>query len=82
MLVLSRKKGESVILQDNIEITILEVTADTVKIGINAPKDIEILRKEIYTMVKETNRESAASITGLEQLQNQFKQIKKNSDEL
>jgi carbon storage regulator len=82
MLVLSRKKGESIILQDNIEITILEVDADTVKIGINAPRDVEILRKELYTSVKETNREAAAPVSNLQALQDELKKIKKNDQKL
>jgi carbon storage regulator len=77
MLVLSRKKGESIILQDNIEITILEVDADTVKIGINAPRDVEILRKELYTSVKETNREAAAPVSNLQALQDELKKNQK-----
>ncbi|MGQ8873588.1 carbon storage regulator CsrA [Paenibacillus amylolyticus] len=60
MLVLSRKKGESIIIQDNIEVTILAVEGDTVRIGISAPKQIDIFRKEVYASIQEANRESAA----------------------
>jgi len=60
MLVLSRKKGESLIIQDQIEVTILSVEGDTVRIGISAPPHIEIYRKEIYLSIKDSNRESAA----------------------
>ncbi|WP_426333570.1 carbon storage regulator CsrA [Paenibacillus silvae] len=59
MLVLSRKKGESIILQDNIEVTVLAVEGDTVRIGISAPKQIDIFRKEVYESIQEANRESA-----------------------
>ena len=45
MLVLSRKKGESIVLQDNIEIIDLEVNADTIKLGIKAPRDVELFAK-------------------------------------
>jgi len=82
MLVLSRKKGESVILQDHIEITILEVSGDTVKIGINAPKDVEILRKELYVSVKESNRESAGLLASLQGLQAKLKNNQKSEGEL
>lgn len=59
MLVLSRKKGESIIIQDNIEVTVLAVEGDTVRIGISAPKHIDIFRKEVYASIQEANRESA-----------------------
>ena len=77
MLVLSRKKGESIILQDNIEITILEVNADTIKIGIQAPKEIDIVRKEIYLSVQQTNRESADTGSNLQALRDRMNNFKK-----
>lgn len=60
MLVLSRKKGESIIIQDQIEVTLLGVEGDTVRIGISAPKHVDIFRKELYSSIQEANRESAA----------------------
>ncbi|OKP85820.1 carbon storage regulator [Paenibacillus helianthi] len=60
MLVLSRKKGESIVIEDQIEITVLAVDGDTVKIGISAPKHVDIFRKEVYLSIQEANRESAA----------------------
>jgi carbon storage regulator len=77
MLVLSRKKGESIILQDNIEITILEVNADTIKIGIQAPKEVDIVRKEIYVSVQQTNRESANAGSNLQALRDRMNNLKK-----
>ena len=69
MLVLSRKKGESVIIQDEIEITILGVDGDNVRLGISAPKNVDIFRKEIYLSIQEANRESAnQSSIGVEEL--------------
>lgn len=56
MLVLTRKKDQSVIIDDKIEITILEIKGDQIRLGINAPKDVTILRKEIYQEVQEENR--------------------------
>ena len=47
MLVVTRKTEESVIIADNIEITVLEVARDRVKLGISAPKDIKIIRNEL-----------------------------------
>lgn len=60
MLVLSRKKGETVVIQDQIELTILSVEGDTVKVGISAPKHVDIFRKEVYLSIQESNKESVA----------------------
>lgn len=59
MLALSRRTNESIIIGNDIEITILEVKGDQVKIGISAPKSISIYRKEIYLQIKESNQEAA-----------------------
>lgn len=58
MLVLNRKPGESIILGDNIEIKILEVQDGKIKIGIEAPREINILRKEVYDEIIEENKKS------------------------
>lgn len=62
MLALSRKEGESIVINNNIEITILEVKGDQVKLGIAAPKSIPIYRKEIYTQIQEANRETVSTL--------------------
>jgi len=61
MLVLGRKKGESIIIDDQIEITITAVDGDTVKLGINAPKHITIHRKEIYLEIQAENKLATSS---------------------
>lgn len=58
MLVISRKKGESLLIGDNIEITIAKLDDGSVKLAINAPKEMRILRKELYNEVKEENQKS------------------------
>ena len=58
MLILNRKVEESIILGDNVEVKILDIQDDRVKIGVEAPKDISILRKEVYDEVIEENRRS------------------------
>lgn len=58
MLALSRKKSEALIINNNIEITILDIKGDQVKIGISAPKDVSIYRKEVYLQIQEANKEA------------------------
>lgn len=55
MLVLTRKKNQGIMLGDNVIITILEVKDDHVKIGIDAPRETRILRRELYKFVSEEN---------------------------
>ena len=69
MLALSRKKGEAIIVNNNVEITVLEVKGDQVKIGITAPKEVPVYRKEVYMQIQEANKE-AVSAEGMEALKN------------
>ena len=59
MLALSRKKGDSIIINDNIEVVVLSIQGEQVKIGVLAPKDIPIHRKEIYEQIMKANKEAA-----------------------
>jgi carbon storage regulator len=65
MLVLTRKIGEAIQIGDDIEITVLSVKGDQIKLGINAPKNIEIHRKEIYVSIQEENAEASKGISNL-----------------
>ena len=67
MLALSRKKSEALIINNNIEITILDIKGDQVKIGISAPKDVSVYRKEVYVQIQEANKE-AMTVEGLKDL--------------
>lgn len=69
MLALSRKKNEAIVINNNIEITILEVKGDQVKLGISAPKEVPVYRKEVYLQIQEANRE-AVNVEGIEALKN------------
>jgi carbon storage regulator len=64
VLVLSRKKNESIIIGDSIEIKIIGIEGDQVRIGIEAPRDIDVHRKEVYVAIKEENQ--LASRSGLD----------------
>mgnify|MGYP001017142610 FL=1 len=59
MLVLSRKEGQSLILNDNIEVMVVEISKGQVRLGIKAPKDVLVLRKELTEEVADSNRLSA-----------------------
>ena len=71
MLVVTRKTEESVIIADNIEVTILEVSKDRVKIGISAPKDVKIIRNELLD-TQNINEDSSREISK-ETLESRFK---------
>ena len=67
MLALSRKKNEALIINNNIEITVLEVKGDQVKLGISAPKEIPVYRKEVYVQIQEANK-AAVDAGGMDAL--------------
>lgn len=69
MLALSRKKNEALVINNNIEITVLEIKGEQVKLGISAPKEVPVYRKEVYVQIQEANKE-AVSLDGLEALKN------------
>lgn len=71
MLALSRRKNESLIINNNVEITILEIKGEQVKIGITAPKDVSIYRKEVYVQIQEANKE-AVGTDGMDALKKLF----------
>jgi len=59
MLVLTRKKEQSIVINDDIEITVLDIQGDQVRIGINAPKNVSIHRKEVFLEIQEENKRAA-----------------------
>ena len=72
MLALSRKINESIIIGNDIEITVLEIKGDQIKIGINAPKSVPIYRKEIYLQIKQSNMEASEAPVSDEVLKKLF----------
>lgn len=69
MLALSRKKNEAIVINNNIEVTVLEVKGDQVKIGITAPKEVPVYRKEVYVQIQNANQE-AVNADGMDALKN------------
>ncbi len=69
MLALSRKKNEALVINNHIEVTVLEIKGDQVKLGISAPKEVPIYRKEVYLQIQEANKEAVeAAMEGLKNL--------------
>ena len=70
MLALSRKKNEALVINNDIEITVLDIRGDQVKIGISAPKEVPVYRKEVYLQIQEANKEAmnADNLEALEEL--------------
>jgi carbon storage regulator len=68
MLILSRKKGESILINNNIEIIITSIEGDQVKLGINAPSNINIFRKEVLDAIQQSNREAVKANMNKEQM--------------
>lgn len=58
MLALSRKKNEALVINNNVEVTVLDIKGDQVKIGISAPKQVPIYRKEVYVQIQDANKAS------------------------
>ena len=65
MLVLTRKLNEAIMIGDDIEITILSIEGEQIKLGINAPKNVDIHRKEIYLSIQQENSEATKTESNL-----------------
>ncbi len=75
MLALSRRVGETIVINDNIEVTVLSVAGDQVKLGLAAPKSVPIYRKEIFLQIQEENKAAASSAT--KELADKFNEVAK-----
>lgn len=63
MLVLSRQRDETIMIGDDVEVTVVDIRGDKVRLGINAPKQIEVHRKEVYDAIRRERR-AAAQVPG------------------
>ena len=78
MLVLTRKRNQSIMVNDNIELTIIDIQGDQVRVGINAPKDVKVFRKEVYVEMTEENKQASnVTMDALSMLKNAILKQKK-----
>ena len=73
MLILTRKKNESIIIDGNIEVKIIEIEDGKIRLGIEAPKEIEILRKELYEEIQKENKAAVNVGLNLDSMKKLFK---------
>jgi carbon storage regulator len=59
MLILARKINESIMIGDQVEVSVIDIKGDQVKIGITAPRSVKVFRREVYRMIQEENRQAA-----------------------
>lgn len=78
MLILTRKRGQSIIIHNDIEIIVTAIDGDQVKIGITAPKEMAIFRKEVLEEVRDVNRQSLSTPFDVEDLKTWSSRTKKN----
>jgi carbon storage regulator len=79
MLVLSRKKGQSIMIGHDIEISIIDVQGEQIRLGINAPRDVTIHRKEVFEEIIQENKHAASTPVGADVIRS-IKIIKKEND--
>ena len=73
MLALARKINQSIVIGNDVEITVLEIKGDQIKIGIDAPKSVPVYRKEIYEQIQEENKKAVSEEINVDELKNIFK---------
>jgi len=78
MLILSRKEEESIIINGNIEVKVLEIGEGKVRLGIKAPKDVDIFREEIYKSIQEENIQAAKAKVDIKEMGKLFNKNGKN----
>jgi carbon storage regulator len=74
MLILTRKLNEAIMIGEDIKITVVEIQGDKVKLGIEAPRELSILREEIYRAVSEENRQAMLNPRGIADIVKQVKE--------
>jgi carbon storage regulator len=73
MLILARRLSEKIMIGDEIEISVVEIRGDQVKIGVEAPKSVKVFRREVFDAIQEENRAAAASSVRIPEIDIPFK---------
>jgi carbon storage regulator len=81
MLILSRRPGESLTIGDEITITIVGVSGNQIRLGITAPREVRVLREEIYRAMQDENRAAANAVESQEKLEKAYKQFRGKTQE-
>ena len=81
MLILSRRPGESVTLGDDIVVTVVSVNGNQVRLGINAPREVRVLRDEIYKAIREENQAAAKAHEQKREMDDAFKRLRQRTGE-
>lgn len=80
MLVLTRRIGESIIIGQEIEVVVLGTEGDKVRIGIRAPREVDVYRKEVYESIRQSNQEAATSTLAVGELSQVLQKMKKSGE--
>ncbi len=80
MLILTRKVNESIMIGDRIEVSVVDIRGDQVKIGIAAPRDVKVYRQEVYEAIQEENRAAVAADITLPRLDTMAERHKKDDE--
>jgi carbon storage regulator len=80
MLILSRRPGESLTIGDNIVVTVVSINGNQIRLGIDAPRDVRVLRDEIYRAIREENQAAASSEVQKRRVEDAFKRLRRGSD--
>ena len=81
MLILSRRPGESLTIGDNITVTVVSINGNQIRLGVNAPREVRVLRDEIYKAIKDENRAAANAHDNKRRMEDAFKRLRQRTDQ-
>ncbi|MDH3443202.1 MAG: carbon storage regulator CsrA [Deltaproteobacteria bacterium] len=81
MLILSRRPGESITIGDDIVVTVVSITGNQIRLGINAPRDVRVLREEIYKAIRDENQAAAHTDEKKRRMDDAFKRLQQATRE-